>query len=513
VNVLYTLRRANQLFGWQPAIITNSETISYSEFYGCAKRGANFLLQLAAPGDRAAILLLNRPEYLELYFATAISGLAIVPLNIRWGLNDFIFALNDSESSILVVDERFLPLVPSIREQCPCIKTFVYAGDGPAPEGFVDYHTGVAASPELASIREPEPDDLAGLFYTSGTTGGPKAAMLSHRNLYSNATSMLMTEMPESSVYLHAAPMFHLADIASLYLSVMRGTAHAFIKAFDPEQCLQAIQQFKITSTTLVPTMINMVVNHPKAARYDVSSVRSVLYGASPMPLALLDQAMKFFANSGFVQAYGMTEMSPVITMLEPSHHRQKWPENGRFNPLTSAGRPAPGVEARVVDDQDRDVPVGEAGEVIARGGARMLGYWKRDEVNREVLRGGWMHTGDMGCFDDRGFLYIMDRKKDMIKTGGENVYSPEVEALLVSHPAVLEAAVIGVPHEKWGETILSAVVLRPGAAVSEEDLIHWCRARLTHFKCPTAVRFLESLPKGGTGKIQKNLLRRQFSE
>jgi long-chain acyl-CoA synthetase len=512
VNILYTIRRADQLFGHLPAIIQASQpTVTYGEFYRRARRGASLLLQYARPGDRAAVIMLNRPEYVDLYFATAISGVIIVPLNTRWGLSDFVFSLNDSGSTILVVDERFLPLVPEIRSQCPAIRTVLYAGDGATPEGLIDYRAGAEAAPELANIREPEPDDLVGLFYTSGTTGGPKAAMLSHRNLFANATTMLMTEFPPSSVYLHAAPMFHLADIASLYLSVMRGTAHAFLKAFEPEECLKTIERCKVTSTTLVPTMISLIVNHPKACDYDVSSLSCVLYGASPMPLTLLGRAMKLFSAAGFIQGYGMTEMSPIISMLEPSDHTRPWPE-GKFNPLASAGRPAPGVEVRVVDDQDVDLPTGQIGEVIARGASRMLGYWKRDEVNKDVLRGGWMHTGDMGCFDERGFLYILDRKKDMIKTGSENVYSPEVEAMMVSHPAILEAAVIGLPHEKWGETIRAVVALRPGSQLSEAELIAWCKQRLTHFKCPTSVSFLDALPKGGTGKVQKNVLRERYA-
>ena len=509
MNILYTIRRADQLFGNNLAIVHDSGNVTYCQFYRNAKRSASFLLQHSTPGDRAAVLMLNRPEYFELYFATAISGVIIVPLNIRWGLNDFVFSLNDSGSSLLIVDERFAPLAADIQKQCPALKTIIYAGDGLAPEGMIDYRAGAAKALELENIHEPEPNDLAGLFYTSGTTGGPKAAMLSHGNLYSNAVSMLLTDFPTSEVYLHAAPMFHLADIASLYLCVMRGTAHAFIKAFDAETCLKEIAGRMVTSVTLVPTMINLLVNHPRVKDYDLSNLRTVLYGASPMPLPLLKRTMELLPHCNFIQAYGMTEMSPVITVLEPEHHRCQWPE-GPFNPVISAGKPAPGVEARVVDDQDNDVPVGAAGEIIARGAARMLGYWQRDDVNREVLRGGWMHTGDMGCFDERGFLYIMDRKKDMIKTGGENVYSPEVESALVGHPAVLEAAVIGLPDEKWGETIRAVVVLRPEMAATEKDLIHHCRTHLTHFKCPTSVAFVDALPKGGTGKVQKNVLRQQ---
>jgi len=272
---------------------------------------------------------------------------------------------------------------------------------------------------------------------------------------------------------------------------------------------MRAIERYRISTLVLVPAMINMVLNHPDRPSYDLSSLRRIVYGASPMPLPLLRQAMDTFGCE-FVQGYGMTEVSPLLTRLQNEDHRFENADRP-FAPVKSAGRPVMGVEVRVVDHNDRDVAVGQPGEVIARGPNVMKGYWNRPAINAEVLRGGWMHTGDLGSFDEEGFLYILDRKKDMIKTGSENVYSPEVESMLCAHPAVLEAAVIGVPHETWGETIRGVVVLRQGAAVEEAELIAWCRDRLTHFKCPTSVVFTESLPKGGTGKVQKNVLREHF--
>jgi long-chain acyl-CoA synthetase len=304
--------------------------------------------------------------------------------------------------------------------------------------------------------------------------------------------------------------MFHLADVAALFATTLAGGCHAFIPAFEPVSCLEAIQRDKVTMTVLVPTMVNMVINHPDFGRYDLSSLKAVTYGASPMPLPLLHAARKKF-GCDFRQGYGMTETSPLLTILRPEEHDLD--EQNGFLPARSAGRPVIGVDIRVVDELDRDVPVGQIGEIIARGPNVMKGYWKRDDINKEVLRGGWMHTGDMGAFDERGFVYILDRKKDMIKTGSENVFSPEVESVLMSHPAVLEAAVIGVPHEKWGETIRAVIALRPDQDVGADELIAWSREKLTHFKCPTSVVFVEALPKGGTGKVQKNVLRDQFGK
>jgi long-chain acyl-CoA synthetase len=510
MNLLYCLRHAEKLHPHRIAVLDGGIRQTYSEFGQRSRQGASFLLSRLDRGDRVAALLLNRPEYLELYFACHFAGLPIVPLNIRWGVEDFVFALNDSETRAIVLDERFSPLAPVLRQRCPSIQHYIFAGDGDVPDGMIALQPSIEAAAPLTDGPEPGRDDLAGLFYTSGTTGGPKAAMLTHGNLYANALSMMIDAVPAIDVYLHAAPMFHLADIANLYQTTMRGTTHTFLRAFEPEGFMRLTQQYKVNSSVLVPTMINLLVNHPKFDQYDLSSLRLVLYGASPMPLPLLRQTMSRLPQCEFMQGYGMTEMSPIITLLSQADHRAEWPE-GRFHPLQSAGKPAMGVEVRVVDDRDHDVPTGEVGEIIARGASRMLGYWKRDEVNAEVLRGGWMHTGDMGAFDERGFLYVMDRKKDMIKTGGENVYSPEVESMIMSHPEVQETAVIGLPDPKWGESIRAIVVRRPGAELSEDELIDYCRQRMTHFKCPSSIVFADALPKGGTGKVQKNVLRDSF--
>jgi long-chain acyl-CoA synthetase len=303
--------------------------------------------------------------------------------------------------------------------------------------------------------------------------------------------------------------MFHIADAGAIYALTLCGATHCFIPTFDPAAVLHAVECHRITLILLVPTMINMLVNHPDCSKRDLSSLRRVIYGASPMPLSLLRQAMDAL-RCEFVQAYGMTEVSPLLTCLPAADHRFD-NADAQFTPVKSAGRPVPGVEIRVVDHNDHDLPARQPGEIIARGSNVMKGYWKRHEITAEVLRGGWMHTGDLGAFDEDGFLYILDRKKDMIKTGSENVYSPEVESVLCAHPSVLESAVIGIPDPTWGETIRAVIVKRSDAALCEQELIAWCRDRLTHFKCPTSVVLTDTLPKGGTGKIQKNVLRDRF--
>ena len=511
MTVTYCLRRAKSYFPRNLAIDHQDRQITYQDFYGLVQESARKLASLGAgKGDRIALLMLNSPEFLELYFSSAMAGTVIVPLNTRWHLNEIIYTLADSGSKILFVDDRFGSLVPAIRSALPTIETVVYADQGKCPSGLLDWRS-LTPPENRAQFPEPDENDLFGLFYTSGTTGGPKGAMLTHRNIYSNAVHSLLppSRLLMEGKWLHSAPMFHLADCGAIPALTLCGTTHCFLASFDPEATLQAIERYRITSLVLVPTMVNMVVNHPAFERYDLSSLTRIMYGASPMPLPLLKQAVDKF-RCEFAQGYGMTEVSPVLTVLSPADHC--FDDTDRdFAPVKSAGKPVTGVEVRVVDHNDNDVPIGEVGEVIARGPNVMKGYWNRPEVNAEVLRGGWMHTGDLGAFDEEGFLYILDRKKDMIKTGSENVYSPEVESILCAHPAVLEAAVIGVPDPTWGETIRAVAVARPSCTLTEEQLIGWCRDRLTHFKCPTSVVFTDALPKGGTGKVQKNVLREKF--
>jgi long-chain acyl-CoA synthetase len=509
MTVNYCLRQAKRDHGRRIAIDHEGQQVTYAQFHDLVECSARKIAALgAAKGDRVAVMLQNSPDYLDLYYSTARAGTMIVPLNTRWHINEIIFTLADSGSKLLFVDERFATLVPQIRAGNTALEHIVFTGTGQCGEGMVDWRT---CKDTGALPGEPDENDIVGLFYTSGTTGGPKGAMLTHRNVYSNAIHTMLPplEYQTEGKYLHSAPMFHLADAGAIHALTLCGVTHCFLPSFDAEGTLRAIQEHRITNLVLVPTMLNMVLNHPNFDRYDLSSLKRITYGASPMPLPLLQLAMEKLGCE-FIQGYGMTEVSPVLTMLKPEDHRLENLDRA-FAPVKSAGKPVTGVEVRVVDYNDNDVPVGEVGEIIARGPNIMKGYWNRPEVNREVLRGGWMHTGDLGALDEEGFLYILDRKKDMIKTGGENVYSPEVESVLCAHPCVLEASVIGVPDARWGETIRAVVVARPGTAVTEPEIIAWCRDRLTHFKCPTSAVFAETLPKGGTGKVQKNILRERF--
>jgi long-chain acyl-CoA synthetase len=316
-------------------------------------------------------------------------------------------------------------------------------------------------------------DDVYGLFYTAGTTAASKGVMLTHTNITSNAYNMALgVAYGPQDVYLHAAPMFHLADGANTFTVTMMCATHAFVPVFEPQRWTEAVEQYGVTTALLVPTMINAIVNWPGLGERNLSSLRQVLYGAAPMSKSLLAQAREKLACE-FQQGYGMTELSPTITLLPPEDHRLDGPTSHR---IKAAGLPVPNAEVVILDDEDRPVPRGTVGEVCARGPMVMKGYWRKAEETARALRGGYMHTGDLGYMDEDGYVYLVDRAKDMIVSGGENVYSVEVEAALCAHPAVLEAAVFGIPDERLGEQVHAAVVLKDGRSVPAEELIAHCR-------------------------------------
>jgi long-chain acyl-CoA synthetase len=359
--------------------------------------------------------------------------------------------------------------------------------------------------------QEMEDDDLAGLFYTGGTTGRAKGVMLSHKNIVSNAINAIMaTSYTGHDIYLHAAPMFHLADIGSTFAFTMLGARHVFIPMFNPLHVLQAIQNEKVTVTVLVPTMINAVLNHPEVDNYDLSSLRRLVYGASPMPVQLLKQGLQKWGQI-FLQGYGMTETSPLLTVLDAEDHiLDGTPEQVRR--LSSCGREVLGVEVRVVSAEGEDVHPGEIGEIIASGPNVMSGYWRMPEATAAAIVDGWMHTGDLATVDEENYIYIVDRAKDMIISGGENIYSVEVENALYTHPAVLEVAVIGIPHDMWGEAVHAVVVCKPGMNVTAGDLIEHARMQIAGYKVPRSIEFAqEALPKSGAGKILKRDLRDKY--
>jgi long-chain acyl-CoA synthetase len=506
------LERAVRFYPDRLAAVCGSTRLTYRAFAERVRRLCSALQGLGIQkGDRLAILMHNCHRYFELYYATPEMGTLAVPLNIRLSAREIVYILNDSGSNTLFVGPEFLPLLAEIRHQLPALRHCIFTGDGPAPEGFYSYERLLdGASPDFTPTPV-GPEDLAALFYTSGTTGHPKGVMLSHANLLSNAYHFLAANIwQEGDVYLHACPMFHIADGPTSHAITWLGGRHVIIPTFKPDLALEVMERERVSLTLLIPTMINFLINHPDATKRDLSALRTIAYGGAPMPAELVRGAMQILQCS-FCQAYGLTETAPLLTLFSSQERAIDGPPE-MVRRLLSCGREVIGVRVRVVNAEGREVQPGEVGEIIAKGPNIMVGYWNKPQETAEALRHGWLYTGDLATVDEDGYIYIVDRKKDMIITGGENVFSTEVENALYTHPAVLEAAVIGVPDATWGEAIKAVVVLKPDMTATAQELIEHCRARMAHFKAPRSVDFYEgALPKSGSNKILKRELREKY--
>ncbi|MEW6643017.1 MAG: long-chain fatty acid--CoA ligase [Pseudomonadota bacterium] len=511
MNITHGLRRALQVNPGGLATVYGERRRSWGETGARVARLAGALQGLgAANGDRVAILSLNSDRYLELYLATGWAGAVIVPLNIRWSAAENEDALRDCRAKVLVVDKAFAAVGAELAQALAGLR-LVYADDGETPAGMENYETLIGRSAPVADAMR-DGADLAGIFYTGGTTGRSKGVMLSHTNLMADALNALGEGLfPRTSTYLHAAPMFHLANGAAMYALLLSGGSNVIIQGFSPEGVMAAIQRERVTDVLLVPTMIQMLVDHPALGTYDLSSLKNIIYGASPISEAVLDRASRALPHVRFTQAYGMTELSPIATLLHWNEHIGDGRAKGRHR---GAGRATLGCEVRIVDANDEPVPRGTVGEIVARGDNVMMGYWERPEETARAVIDGWMHTGDGGYMDDDGFIYVVDRVKDMIITGGENVYSVEVENAIAQHPAVAQCAVIGIPSEQWGEQVHAVVVTKSGASVTEAELLAFCKSRIAGYKCPRSADISDRpLPLSGAGKILKRELRRPFWE
>ena len=459
-------------------------------------------------GDRVGILSLNSDRYYETIFSIPWAGYCVVPLNTRWALPENNYAVVDSGTRVLLFDDAFAEQAQRLLQDIDALELAIYMGEAGCPEWASSYEELIAAKqPVCASPRGG--DDMAGIFYTGGTTGFPKGVMQSHRAIWASAIGAMPDfQMDRDSVYLHVAPMFHMADFAGgMSLTLCCGT-NVILQSFEPGQVLQTLAEENVTHVLLVPAMIKMALHHPDAATADLSSMKNIIYGASPMPAATLEQCMAVWPTVGLVQAYGQTELAPVATTLAAADHR----EGGEK--LKSAGRPTAVSDIRIVDDQGNDCPTGVSGEIAVRGPHVMIGYWKKPEETAAALRDGWVLTGDAGRLDENGYLFIVDRVKDMVVTGGENVFTTEVENAIISHPAVQDVAVIGIPHTEWGEAVHAVVILHAGEAITEEELVAHCRERIAGYKLPKGITFRqEPLPLSGAGKVLKTELRKPYWE
>lgn len=500
------LHRAVQHHPNRPATIHGDRIRTYAESAQRVAKLAGALRSIGVQrGDRVAMLALNSDRYHEYLLAVPWADAVLNPLNIRWSAAEIGYALTDSQTDVLFVDDAFSALVPALRSSCPHLRDVIHCGDGPTPAGMLPYEELVASGSPGDDIRR-SGDQIAGIFYTGGTTGLPKGVMLSHANLVTSSLGMLSVGsfLGDGARLLHVAPLFHLADLATWAAQTALGGTHVMLSTLNPEDILTTVEQQRITDVLLVPTMLQLVVDHPRVDQFDLSSLTNVMYGASPISEAVLSRAMRALREVRFMQGYGMTELSPLATVLRPEDHAD--PEL-----LRSAGRAAPCVEVKIVGPDDQELPLGDTGEVAVRGGNVMLGYWNKPEETSAALRGGWMHTGDAGYMDERGYVFVVDRLKDMIISGGENVYSTEVENVLADHPAVAACAVIGLPDDNWGERVHAVIVLANDRTTTAQDLREFCRDRIAGYKAPRTASFVDALPLSGAGKVLKRELRNRL--
>ena len=455
------------------------------------------------PDDRFAVLSLNSARFEELYHAGLLGTGVVNPLNLRFAPRELAHVLRDSESKVVFVDAAFAPVIEQVRAGSP-IEKVVLLGAGDVPHD-VSYEDLIASGEEVVP-EEPDEDDPAMLQYTGGTTGLPKGVLLSQRSLMLTLYHIRMgIALDPDEVYLAQVPMFHAASMGAILASPIVGSQLVTVPFFDPPAVLAALEQHQATNTIMVPTMIAMTFAHPSYAPERMASLRKLTYGASPMPRPVLDRLRAEHPQIELFQGYGMTESAALVSVLRPEDHL-------REDKLASAGRPVAGTVVTIQDPAGTVLPTGQVGEVCVRGGQLMTQYWQRPDETDAAFTGGWYHSGDAGYLDDEGFLFLVDRTKDMIVTGGENVYSTEVEQALASHPAVAQVAVIGIPDEVWVEAVHAVVVLKPDATATQEELIEHCRPQIAGYKLPKTIELrAEPLPLSGAMKVLKRELRAPY--
>ncbi len=489
------IERAERCFGDREGVVAGEVRLSFGAFAERCRRLAGWLLARTQRGDRVAVLAANSHQQLELYCAVPACGRLIVPLNGRHALPEIAYALRDSGARLLFTDWS----AAALGELADLASEIVPLGAG--------YEDRIAGAPRAALGRGVGEDDLAGLFYTGGTTGASKGVMLSQRNKLADALHLnTSVRLTQDDTWQVISPMFHTAGTFHALLCLWVGARQVILPGFEARGVLDAIERERSSVMFGVPTMLSAMLEEQRARERDLSSLRLLGYGAAPASSSLLRRVRDALPRCELVSMYGATELAPMATTLE---HMERCVDDER---ALSAGRPIPGVRLRILDAEGRELGPREVGEVAVAGPNVMRGYWNKAEQTAEVLRLGWYHTGDLGFLDERGCLYLVDRAKDMIVSGGENVYSSEVEEVLYRHPAVLECAVFGVPDPHWGEAVRAAVVLRPGRSASEDELREHCRRALGGYKVPKAVDLHgDALPKSGAGKILKRALRAPF--
>lgn len=510
INPAYFLTRNARHFGDKCAVLYGDRTWTYRELNDRVGRLASALKSIGiGKGDRVAIITDTEPRGMECMYAPLRMGAAIVPIGPRLHPAEQRYILENAEASVLLCSRRFHAALAVLPEGLPAELRVIAMDAGDS--GAEDYERFLASGDPGIEDADIDADDLAWLFYTSGTTGRPKGAMLTFRNLMTMVTTQLIENNPvfPDDRFAYMTALSHGSGLAT-FLQMARGAGHVFPtgQGFEPERFYQLVERHRVTIAIMVPTMIEGLLADNSHRKYDLSSLRSVVYGASPMYVERIKAAVETFGPI-FIQTYALGEAPRGCTCLPKSEHI--WSDAKSAKRLASAGRESFHVQVRVVDDAGRPLPTGQEGEVVIRGDLVMKGYWKNEQATAEAIRNGWLHTGDVGYLDEDGYLFLTDRKKDVIITGGSNVYPREVEDVLYQHAAVHEACVFGAPDAKWGERVVAAIVLRPGSRATEEELIGWCRRSLAGYKKPSQVWMVDQLPKSGIGKVLRREIKQQF--
>jgi len=519
------LRYAREQFPDKTGLVCGKQRFTYAQFAERADRLAGALLAAGAkPGDRIAFLSANCHRLLEAYYGVLEAGCILVPLNIRLGPQELAFVLNDAEARFLFVESAFIPLVESFRTTVNSIEmSFLLDGQPQvpwlAPRNYDDLLS--VSPPFRCDFMHVDEDSIAEVFYTSGSSDRPKGVMLTHRNIYLHALSVIaagqtspstLGEMSCQSVLLHTIPLFHANGWGIAHIITVVGGTHVMIHHFNPAEVFRLIERERVTSCALVPTMATALVNSPARAKFDLSSLHIINIGGAASSPALLKEVEEKLGCT-CISGYGLTETSPTLAK-SPIKSGLLLEGEQRYVRQAMTGFAIPGVELRVIGPGGEDVPHDGTviGEIVARGDVVMEGYWRQPEATAAAMQDGWFHTGDVAIVDQYNYIHIVDRKKEIIVSGGENISSLEVEKVLLAHPDVYEAAVIPVPHETWGEVPKALVVLKVGSQAREHEILDFCRSRLSHYKCPRSLEFVESLPKTGTGKILKRELRQKYA-
>jgi acyl-CoA synthetase (AMP-forming)/AMP-acid ligase II len=514
-----TLTKALKLFPQKEAIVCGEKRWNYQDFCNRINRLSHCLKGFGIKkDDKVAILHPNCHTFLEAYYAIPQIGAISVPINYRLSPREIAFILQDSESKILIADSMFKNQVDPIRKEIRGIEKILWTGGPQELEDSIDLnYEKVLQQAEFSALPDPpiNGEDIAQIYYTSGTTGRPKGVMLSHKNVTTHALGAIAEiHLTDCDVWIHVAPLFHLADAWATWAVTWVGGTHVLVREFDAKIVLETIQKEEVTLTNLIPTMLNLMVNHPDVGKFNYSSLRVLLSGGAPIAPEVVRKIVETF-KCDYIQTYGMTETSPYLTLSILKDHLKNLSNENQLRFKSKTGREFIGVELKVVNDRGEEVKKDEkeVGEIIVKGDSVTKGYWKLPEETKKSIKDGWLYTGDMAVIDEEGYVTIVDRKKDMILTGGENVYSTEVENVLYMHPAILECAVVGIPDPKWGEAVKGIVVLKPSQRATEQEIIQFCKEKITHYKAPKSIDFIEALPRTGSGKIHKKGLRDKYWE